>query len=127
MLAGEGRNGVKRILLLGLTILCVVTGRVHASELDGPWSVVIVTQEGDCDSAYRAELTIEGTAINYAGGPAAPAGVVGTASKNGKISISFKNDKGSLSASGRMKGKSGSGVWRASNGCAGRWTADKRG
>lgn len=116
-----------RTVLLGLIALCILTGRAHASELDGPWSVVIVTQKGDCDSAYRAELTIEGTKINYAGGPAAPAGVVGTASKNGKVDISFKNDQGALSASGRMKGRSGSGVWSASNGCSGRWTADKRG
>lgn len=115
-----------RNVLLALMLSTGLAGAASASELDGPWSVVIVTQEGDCDPAYRAELTIEGTRVIYAGGPAAPAGVVGTASKNGKISIAFKNDQGSLSASGSMKGQNGSGTWRASNGCSGRWKADKR-
>jgi hypothetical protein len=98
-----------------------------AGSFDGPWSVVIVTKKGDCDTAYRNTVTIDNGAINYAGGPAAPAGKVGMVTKAGAVKIAFKGDKGTLSASGRMTGGRGSGVWTASNGCAGVWKAEKRG
>lgn len=116
-----------RSLLLSAALVVSSLGSVMAaSGFDGPWSVVIITKKGECDAAYRNTLTIEGGNINYAGGPVAEAGVVGSISKAGQVKIAFKNDRGSLNATGRMAGSSGSGVWNASNGCAGTWKAEKR-
>jgi hypothetical protein len=118
---------IRPLIVSAALVLASAGCAFAASGFDGPWSVVIVTKKGECDAAYRNTLTIEGGNISYAGGPVAEAGVVGSISKAGQVKIAFKNDQGSLNATGRMAGSTGSGVWNASNGCAGTWKAEKRG
>lgn len=115
-----------------LSALAILAATVPASapafarsNFDGQWSVLIVTEKGTCDRAYRYPVKIDNGAVGYAGsssfdvsGKVAPTGaVVVTVSKAGK----------SATGTGRMSSTDGSGVWTAAGGeCSGTWSAERR-
>jgi hypothetical protein len=98
-----------------------------AATHDGNWSVLIITEKGDCDRAYRYPLAVAGGQVRYAG--EAGANVSGTVAAGGAVKVSIRmGDKGA-SGIGHLSGTAGAGTWRGSGGgasCAGRWEAEKR-
>lgn len=92
---------------------------------DGQWSVLIVTQRGNCDRAYRYGVTISGGVISYGGGGANFSGRV---SANGSVSVRVSGGGGAASGSGRLTRTSGRGSWSGQSGgnrCSGYWTATR--
>jgi hypothetical protein len=90
---------------------------------DGLWSVVIVTEQGLCDRAYRAPIRInKGTMTNTGGGAYTITGKVG---KNGAVTVMVSQGDKSATGTGRLSGKSGSGSWSGGP-CAGSWQAERR-
>jgi hypothetical protein len=93
---------------------------------DGDWSVVIVTQRGNCDRAYRYGISIQGGVIYYYGGAANFSGRV---SRNGTIRVHVTSGAGGFAnGSGRLRGNTGSGRWSGQSGndrCSGYWTAQR--
>ena len=63
---------ISRLLRAGvLAVLCVAALPEIASAqraYDGNWSVLIVTQQGNCDRAYRYGVSIRSGSVNYDGG-----------------------------------------------------------
>jgi len=99
-----------------------------ATRYDGTWSVLIITQRGTCDAAYRYGLRIANGAVRYDGG--APVSVSGRVNANGAVTVSVASSAGRAAGSGRLTSAGGSGTWRGSGSqasCAGRWTAERRG
>jgi hypothetical protein len=95
-------------------------------EFDGKWSVLIVTEQGTCDRAYRYPLIIEGGNVLYGGKKNFT--VSGEVKKGGAVVVSVMLGTQGAQGTGRMKGKYGVGTWAApSGGCSGRWKAEKRG
>jgi len=98
-----------------------------AAPMDGIWSVLIVTEKGECDRAYRYAVKITNGHVSYAGDGSI--NMSGTVAPNGAVKVSIKlGDKGA-NGTGRLSGQTGSGVWRgiASNAaCAGRWEAERK-
>jgi hypothetical protein len=98
-----------------------------AAAHDGNWSVLIITEKGECDRAYRYPLGVAGGQVRYTG--EAGANVSGTVSSGGAVKVSIRmGDKGA-SGTGHLSGTSGSGTWQGAGGgasCAGRWEAEKR-
>ena len=98
-----------------------------AAPHDGNWSVLIITEKGDCDRAYRYPLAVAGGQVRYTG--EAGANVSGTVSSAGAVKVNIRmGDKGA-NGSGQLSGTSGSGIWQGAGGgasCAGRWEAEKR-
>ena len=95
-------------------------------EFDGKWSVLIVTEQGTCDRAYRYPLIIEGGYVLYGGKK--NFSVSGEVKKGGAVVVSVMQGNQGAQGTGRMKGKFGVGTWAApSGGCSGRWKAEKRG
>jgi hypothetical protein len=91
---------------------------------DGLWSVVIVTQKGGCDRAYRYPIRIShGTMINEGSSPAT---ITGTVGNNGKVSVTVTSGSRSASGSGRLSGSAGRGSWQGGE-CSGVWEAERRG
>jgi hypothetical protein len=98
-----------------------------AASFDGNWSVLIVTQRGACDSAYRYGLTIQNGVVFYQG--SAPVNVSGRVSRNGGVSVRVWAGSQSASGYGRLGRGSGRGTWRgvgSSGTCSGYWTAEQR-
>src|SRR5438874_1426149 len=65
--------------------------------LDGNWSVLIVTEQGKCDRAYRYPVRISNGSVGYAG--EASFNVSGNVGPNGAVVVTVS--KGGQSAKGR--------------------------
>ena len=72
---------------------------------DGAWSVLIVTEQGKCDRAYRYPVKIE----------------------NGAVTVWVARGNQSANGTGTMSATDGAGTWTAATGeCSGTWTAERR-
>jgi hypothetical protein len=93
---------------------------------DGHWSVLIVTQKGTCDRAYRYPVKIDNGTVGYAG--EASFNVTGKVGNNGAVTVTVSRGDKSATGTGRMSATDGSGIWTAASGeCSGTWTAERRG
>jgi hypothetical protein len=95
------------------------------ASFDGNWSVLIVTQKGTCDRAYRYPVRITNGAVGYAG--EASFNVSGKVGDTGAVIVTVSRGSQSATGTGRMSSTDGSGTWTAASGeCSGTWTAERR-
>jgi hypothetical protein len=94
---------------------------------DGRWSVVIITDSGSCDRAYRYGVRISGGRIYYDGDSAAA--INGQVDPRGNVVVNLRYGQASASGRGHLSESDGEGRWQgASTGssCSGRWEAERR-
>lgn len=126
-LPSGSQNAAALRWLLAVAVLGValaLAGTARAASFDGPWTVVIATQSGNCDAAYSFPLQVSGGRITSSGGAA----MNGRVSGNGGVSVSISSGGSSGKASGRLFGSSGSGRWSgilSGARCSGRWEASR--
>lgn len=111
---------------LSVPILMCGIGAASAAPFDGSWSVLIVTQEGTCDS-YRYAVSIQGGTVKLA--EDAPVTLSGKVEDSGSVKVSVARGAQRADGSGKLSGNRGSGAWtgKAQNSqCSGRWEAEKR-
>jgi hypothetical protein len=99
----------------------------RAGGYDGNWSVLIVTNSGPCDRAYRYGVSIRDGRVSYAG--SAGVNVDGRVSGNGAVRVRLWAGSGSASGAGQLSRGYGEGTWRgagSNSSCAGTWTAERR-
>jgi hypothetical protein len=95
------------------------------ASFDGAWSVLIVTQKGTCDRAYRYPVQIQNGLVGYAG--SASFTVSGKIGDAGAVTVTVARGSQSATGTGRMSATDGSGTWTAASGeCSGTWTAERR-
>ncbi len=119
-------GAVVAAMMLGAALVSAPTG-AHAAVQDGNWSVLIITESGACDAAYRYPVTIANGRINYAGNVAID--LTGTVSPSGAVKVNIRMGEKGANGTGRLSGSAGSGTWQgaaANNTCAGRWEAERR-
>src|SRR5581483_6616463 len=96
-----------------------------AKSFDGGWSVLIVTERGTCDRAYRYPVRISNGSVGYAG--TASFNVTGQVGQNGAVTVTVSRGSQSASGSGRLSLTDGTGHWRTAGGeCSGTWSAERR-
>jgi hypothetical protein len=96
------------------------------ASFDGMWSVLIVTERGTCDRAYRYPVRISNGSVGYAG--EASFDVSGQVQPNGVVNVRVSRGSQSASGAGRMSLTDGSGYWMTAGGeCSGTWSAERRG
>jgi hypothetical protein len=98
------------------------------SAFNGTWSVLIMTDKGSCDRAYRYPVRVTNGRVSYAG--QADFDVNGSVHPNGAVNVTVTKGSQRANGSGRLRDGSGSGRWRGGSGpeaCSGTWTAEKRG
>src|ERR1051325_9110040 len=103
------------------------SGTIAASRatFDGQWSVLIVTEKGRCDRAYRYPVKIENGAVGYAG--TASFNISGSVGNNGAVTVGVSRGSQSATGTGRMSATDGGGTWTAGSGeCSGTWSAERR-
>jgi hypothetical protein len=91
---------------------------------DGIWSVLIITQAGNCDPAYSYPFRVSGGRISSTG----PADVSGSVGPGGSVAVRISAGGSVASGSGRLGGSTGAGRWSAkvsSGNCSGRWEATR--
>src|SRR5436853_1215897 len=92
---------------------------------DGNWSVLIVTEQGKCDRAYRYPVRISNGSVGYAGD--ASFNVSGTVGTGGAVTVTVSRGSQSAKGTGQLSANGGSGRWTAGSGeCSGSWTAERR-
>jgi hypothetical protein len=92
---------------------------------DGLWSVLIVTEKGDCDRGYRYPIRITRGTLSNAGDTAFT--IAGKVGPTGLIRVTLSHgSNASANGLGQLAGNTGSGSWN-SNSCSGTWTAERRG
>jgi hypothetical protein len=121
----HARNTI--FVAFALLALSAASRPATAAGYDGNWSVLIITEKGDCDRAYRYPLAVSDGQVRYTG--EAGANVSGTVTSAGGVKVAIRmGDKGA-NGSGHLSGNSGTGVWHGagpSASCSGRWEAEKR-
>jgi hypothetical protein len=113
-----------------LAILCAASAPSTASArtiYDGEWSVLIVTEKGSCDRAYRYGVQIVNGNVVYDGGVV---NLSGRVAANGRVQVAVSSSNGRANGSGRLSRNLGEGSWNGQSGpsvCSGYWTAERRG
>ena len=118
------RNFVLGAGILGVMAVLVSTPAGSAPSFDGVWSVVIITDKGACDRAYRYPIRIQNGALVAEG--SSPATINGKVASNGQVTVTVSAGSKSATGSGRLAGAAGSGSWKGGE-CSGTWEAERRG
>ena len=93
---------------------------------DGNWSVLIVTESGSCDRAYRYALQIVNGRITY---PDQTINITGRVDGGGHVRVFVSAGGQSASGYGRLYAGAGEGRWSGKSStsrCAGYWQAERR-
>jgi hypothetical protein len=113
------------VLLCATSMVGTATAR---TVYDGQWSVLIVTERGSCDRAYRYGVQIINGNVIYDGG--GPISLSGRVLQNGSVQVSVSAGNGQAQGSGRLSTNVGRGSWRgrsSTDACSGYWEAERRG
>ncbi|MEA2875082.1 MAG: hypothetical protein QOF14_278 [Hyphomicrobiales bacterium] len=108
-------------------VLTALPAQAQRMSFDGPWSVLILADQGSCQGAtYRYGVQIaNGQVFSQGSG----ADIFGRVTPRGQVSVRLRQGSQEAVGSGRLTQVSGSGYWSgASPGqqCAGRWIAERR-
>src|ERR1043165_2538108 len=103
------RSILKTAAVAALLAGAAVAGKPSAATVhDGSWTVLIITEKGDCDRAYRYALKVANGHVSYDGG--ASVNMAGTVAPDGAVQVSIKlGDKGA-NGSGHLSASTGAGT-----------------
>jgi len=107
--------------------LSAASSAIARSPFDGVWSVLIVTDSGTCDRAYRYALRITNGRIGY-DDPSFNVG--GRVDARGRAFVSVSAGGRRASGAGQLYDDHGEGQWTgrsATSACSGHWEAERRG
>ncbi len=113
--------------LLTLALVAAAPSTASAQQtFNGNWSVEVVTQQGNCDRAYRFPVVIENGRIRYGGREGI--NISGTVNARGQIRSNIAANGLQASVTGRLGRGFGSGTWTlaGARNCAGTWNAERR-
>jgi hypothetical protein len=110
-------------------LLVVTAGPVQAKSIyDGLWSVLIITEHGNCDRGYRYGVRIRSGVVAHADPANSSFTIRGRVARGGVIRVSVARAGRSAIGTGRMTRNTGGGKWHSSKGeCSGQWKAERRG
>lgn len=110
--------------------LCVpAIGSAKAAEsgaFNGTWSVQLVTESGLCSASYTYSVSIREGQMHLASAADAGTRVSGRVGPDGMVGLNVSNGSASGVAAGRLQAQGGSGTWKVSSLCTGRWTARRQ-
>jgi len=121
------RRALLALLVAAAPLVAVPLPVAAQAAFNGTWSVLIITDDGPCDRAYRYPVRVANGQVSYAG--QADFDVVGRVARNGAVRVTVSRGSQRASGSGRLGDGWGTGTWRGVGDgvCSGRWTAEKRG
>ena len=90
---------------------------------NGTWSVELVTESGVCDARYSYSMSVSEGQVRLLSAADSGARLSGKVGPDGSVGLNVSNGSASGAASGRLQAQSGSGTWKVSALCSGRWTA----
>jgi hypothetical protein len=118
---------VAAAVLLATTLLADARTPSAQTSFDGSWSVLIVTDYGSCDRAYRYGVQISNGRVSYQGGSGVD--IFGQVSPRGQVSVQVRQGDQQATGTGRLSEASGGGRWSGASSnqrCGGHWVAERR-
>ncbi|HZP75861.1 MAG TPA: hypothetical protein VFB45_06960 [Pseudolabrys sp.] len=120
---------MRGVLLAGaLAGVCLTAaGHAKAAGFDGAWSVLVVTDKGDCDRGYRYAVSVAEGHVSYADAPGI--NLAGTVSSEGHVRVTISKGSQRAVGTGKLSAHAGAGSWSgqgASGTCSGHWEAERR-
>src|ERR1700761_2971938 len=115
------RKALCVLVAAGATMLS--TTAFAAPRYDGLWSVLVMTQKGDCDPGYRYPIRIENGKLVNAGDNAFT--ITGAVGQTGAITVTVSAGGKSATGVGHLSAAEGGGMWSGGS-CSGAWTAERR-
>jgi len=112
--------------LLAAAWLWASPSAVASTRFDSAWSVLIVTDQGTCDRAYRYALRIADGRVYYDDPSFSVSGGVDGA---GRVQVGLSAGGQSANGYGRLSGNYGEGSWSghsSTSQCSGHWQAERR-
>jgi hypothetical protein len=112
-----------------LALVCTASVAESAparTPFDGDWTVLIVTQRGSCDRAYRYGVQIIDGNVRYDGSMVS---FVGKVTNKGAVRVTVSAGSSRADGAGRMTRNAGQGNWQGYSGsdaCSGYWQAERR-
>ena len=97
-----------------------------AADYNGRWAVDLVTESGPCSAHYSYAVTISDGQVRLVSGDDG-ARVSGQVGADGNIGLDVTKGGASGSGTGHLDAGKGSGTWKVSSLCSGRWTARRSG
>jgi hypothetical protein len=113
--------------ILLLALLAWFPHIAHAAVYDGTWSVLVITDRGTCDRAYRYTVGINGGKVRFRGTD--QVNLSGRVDRAGRVQVAISRGSQSAIGTGRLSADTGTGTWRGRSGgqqCSGRWEAERR-
>jgi hypothetical protein len=121
------RNRASRRVVFALvaaTATLATTASFAEPRYDGLWSVLVMTEKGDCDPGYRYPIRIANGQLVNAGDNAFT--ITGKVAQTGAITVTLSAAGKSATGLGKLAGDLGGGSWTG-GACSGSWTAERRG
>ena len=121
---------VSTLLLIAMSFVLsfvVAASPAGAAAHDGKWSVLVITEKGNCDRGYRYDVSVADGQVRYSGDGAVIFN--GTVAPNGAVKVAIRFGEQGANGVGRLSGNAGAGTWHgAGKGaeCSGRWEAERR-
>src|SRR5271167_1230099 len=120
----QDRTGQRALFAVIATLGTLISSTSFAGPAyDGVWSVLVQTQKGDCDPAYRYPIRIANGRLVNAGDNAFT--ITGAVAPTGAITVTVSAAGKSATGSGHLAGAEGGGSWTG-GACSGSWTAERR-
>jgi hypothetical protein len=124
---------IMRSILIGIVAIAAFAGisttgaKAQGGGFDGVWSVLVITDKGDCDRAYRYPVRIRGGKVGHTD-PNSSFNIGGRVGAGGIVKVFVSRADKRADGVGRLTRAGGGGKWRSARGeCSGRWTAERRG
>ena len=114
-------------LSLAASSLWTAPAAIARSSFDGRWSVLIVTDAGTCDRAYRYALNISNGRVSY-DDPSFQR--IRPCRRPRPCQRQRRRRRPARERHGELSGDSGRGLWRgnsSTSACSGHWEAERRG
>ena len=118
------------VTVAALAMAAVSQHAIARAKYDGVWSVVIITDNGTCDRAYRYSLRVDNGQIRYEREPGGlEINFGGKIDNNGRVQVNLSRGEQKATGTGRVAEDRGDGEWSGQSSdtkCSGRWEAERR-
>ncbi|CCE10191.1 conserved exported hypothetical protein [Bradyrhizobium sp. STM 3843] len=112
------------VLAAGMAAALPAAAQARATGYDGAWTVLIITQAGNCDRGYSFPVFIAGGRVTSS----SAAHISGAVGRGGTVTVRVSQGGSYAIGSGRLGATMGAGRWRgrgSSGVCSGRWQATR--
>ena len=114
----------KYVWLVLLAFCASANPVLAASQFDGAWNLLFVTQYGACDPSYNFSVQIRNGIVSHPNLPRFRGSVAPSGAVHASVTVEQRHAVGS----GRLSASSGRGTWKGRSGsaaCGGYWTAQR--